>query len=233
VVLKEFVLPSHAGIEVSSRTLENIQREETLLKTLEHDQIVKILDFFVEDHRAYLVLEYIEGPSLKKLVESEGRLSEDKAINFGVQICEILNYLHAQQPPVVHRDLTPDNLIVTTDGALKLIDFNVAQQLESTSTRTIVGKHCYIPPEQFRGKASAQSDLYAAGATMFFLLTGTEPEPITVSHPITAQEDVSAKLDEIVAKATQPELAKRYQTSAELMRDLLELREARSDDEPT
>lgn len=224
VVLKEFVLPSHAGIEVSSRTLENIQREESLLKTLSHEQIVKILDFFVEDHRAYLVLEYIEGPSLKKLVESEGRLPEDKAINFGIQICEILNYLHAQQPPVVHRDLTPDNLIVTRDGVLKLIDFNVAQQLESTSTRTIVGKHCYIPPEQFRGKASSQSDLYAAGATMFFLLTGTEPEPITVSHPISVQEETSAQLDTVVANATEPDLAKRYQTSQDLKRDLETLR---------
>ncbi len=95
--------------------------------------------------------------------------------------CGLLDLLHANS--IVHRDFTPDNLILNSKGQLKLIDFNVAQQIQEGSTGTIVGKHAYVPPEQFRGKATSQSDLYAFGATMFYLLTGKDPEPISQSIP--------------------------------------------------
>jgi serine/threonine protein kinase len=131
-------------------------------------------------------------------------------------MCEILSYMHAQTPPVIHRDFTPENLMFSSDGMLRLIDFNVAQQLDSTTTRTIAGKHAFIPPEQFRGTATVQSDIYAAGATLFYLLTGQEPEPISVSHPKTVEESVSEEMDETVARATALDVALRYSDSSGL-----------------
>jgi hypothetical protein len=122
----------------------------------------------------------------------------------------ILEYLHGQEPPVVHRDFTPDNLILAKSGTLKLIDFNVAQQQESTTTGTVVGKQAYLPPEQFRGQPCPQSDLYGLGATLFYLLTGHDPVAITCSHPQELEPAVSSLLDSIVAQATALELAERF-----------------------
>jgi len=221
VVLKEFILPSHGGAQAQARSLDNIQREADLLKRIAHPQIVSLLDFFVEDHRAYLVLDHIKGESLRSLVESKGPLSEDRIVPLAVQLCNILEHLHQQTPPVIHRDFTPENIIVGVDGIARLIDFNVAQQRESTSTRTVVGKHAYIPPEQFRGKATTQSDIYALGGTLHFMSTGEDPEPITPSHPKQLKPEISQRLDAIVARATQISTADRYPTAQEIKEDLL------------
>jgi hypothetical protein len=220
VVLKEFVLPSSGGFEVSTKALDNIGREAKLLENLDNKQIVRFHDYFVEDHRAYLALEYIDGPSLKELVELKGALPESTVRNLAIQMCSILAYLHGQSPAVIHRDFSPENLILSKDGTLKLIDFNVALQLESAATRTIVGKHSYIPPEQFRGKPTTQSDIYAAGATMHFLLSGQDPEPITTSHPGSQAQGISDAMDAIVARATSYNASERYATVDELVEDL-------------
>jgi serine/threonine protein kinase len=132
--------------------------------------------------------------------------------------------LHGRDPPVIHRDFTPDNLIFANCEILKLIDFNVAQQLASAGSRTVVGKHAYIPPEQFRGKATIASDIYALGATMFFLLTGSDPEPITTSHPQELRPEITAELDAIVAKATSPNESERYTDAREIRTDLMRMK---------
>jgi serine/threonine protein kinase len=121
---------------------------------------------------------------------------------------------------VVHRDFTPDNLILNNDGVLKLVDFNVAQQKDVTATGTVVGKHAYLPPEQFRGHPGTRSDIYALGATLYYLLTGEEPEPISVSRPRAVVGQVSQELDDIVARATAPNETDRYGTVQELEADL-------------
>jgi hypothetical protein len=223
VVLKEFVLPYNAGLAVSKKALDNIQREAELLSHLTHPQIVKMVDVFVEDQRAYLVLEHIAGESLRHVVERQGHLDEAEVIRLGLQMCDILNHLHNQIPPVLHRDFTPDNLIMGLDGQLKLIDFNVAQQMYSNATRTVVGKHSYIPPEQFRGKATPQSDIYAMGASLYFLLTGQGPEPISVAHPRQALDSVSPEMDAVVAQATAPDCDVRFGNAEALKDALLEL----------
>ena len=227
VVLKEFVLPSYAGVKVRKRVLENIQSESKMLKDLEHPNIVKLLDFFVEDERAYLVLEQIKGRTLKQQVEQDGPFKEVDALSFALQMTAILSFLHNRKPQVVHRDFTPDNLMVGHGDILKLIDFNVAQHLEAMSTHTVVGKHSYIPPEQFRGETAAQSDIYAMGATLFFILTGIDPEPISVSHPKSVRGDVSDEIDAIVAKATATDSAYRYAHCEEIKRELEALRKQR------
>jgi serine/threonine-protein kinase len=129
----------------------------------------------------------------------------------------------------IHRDFTPDNLILNSKGKLKLIDFNVAQQIQEGSTGTIVGKHAYVPPEQFRGKAVLQSDLYAFGATLHYLLTGADPEPISVSSPASKNVLISAGFDEIVKRATALQTNKRYQSAEEIEKELLAVDSGKGD----
>ena len=220
VVLKEFLLPIYVDVNVRKEVLERFEGEARILKQLDNNQVVRLLDYFVEDHRAYLVLEHIDGLSLRETVAKEGPLSEERVRDLSAQMCKILSYLHSQDPPVVHRDFTPENLILRNDGLLKLIDFNVAKQVESTATGSVVGKPAYLPPEQFRGQPVCQSDIYGMGATLSFLLTGEEPEPISVSHPRKINTQVTSSLDAIVAKATAIEVKNRYQSADQLLGDL-------------
>ena len=219
-VLKEFVLPVRGGQEIKRRAVKNIQREANLLKSFDHPSIVKYRDLFIEGSRAYLVMERIFGETLRRKVENSGKLPVAQVMKLALQMCDLLEFLHSSEPPVIHRDFTPENLMMTEDGQLKLIDFNVAHRLESSSTRTVVGKHAYVPPEQFRGKPTAQSDVYALGATMFFLLTGEDPEPITRSD-LSGDATVPSVLSEIVMKATEPDAAERF-VSADAVRKALE-----------
>jgi serine/threonine-protein kinase len=221
VVLKEFILPVYVDVNVRRQALERMQNEAAMLRRLDNERVVRLIDFFIEDHRGYLVLECIDGFSLRKLVDEQGCMKESQVRELAAQMCEMLKYLHNLTPPVVHRDFTPDNLILGSDGVLKIVDFNVAQQTESTATGTVVGKQAYLPPEQFRGRPVAQSDIYAMGATLYFLLLGNDPEPITCSHPILKDENISQALDSLVAKATALDLAKRYQRIEDLEADLI------------
>jgi tRNA A-37 threonylcarbamoyl transferase component Bud32 len=220
VVLKESILPVYVEASVRRQALESFQREAAMLRTLSHPQIVKLIDFFIEDHRSYMVLEHINGLSLRRLVETGGRMQQAKVLMLAMQMCRMLEYLHGLSPPVVHRDFTPDNLILDSDTTLKLIDFTVAQQTESTATGTVVGKHAYLPPEQFRGKPTPQSDIYAMGATLFYLLTAKDPEPITASHPLLDDAEIDGALDELVARATSLDLSTRYPNIISLRADL-------------
>jgi serine/threonine protein kinase len=228
VVLKEFILPIYVDINVRKAALERFENEARILKGLDYPQIVKLVDFFVEDHRGYLALEYIEGRDLKTIVQSNGKFSENDMIGYAIQMCEILKYLHNQDPPVIHRDFTPDNLILQNNGRLKLIDFNVAQQTNSTVTGTIVGKQCYLPPEQFQGEPVIQSDIYTMGATLFFMATGKEPEPISQSHPQVFNPDISAAFDLFVSKSTSIDANLRQQCAHDCLEELQEIQKPQS-----
>ncbi len=215
VVLKEFVLPVHRGSALAERQYEMLNEESQMLGRIKHPNIVKLLDCFVEDHRGYIVLDYVDGDSLKTLVAQNGPLQEALVREVAIAVCDILTYLHNFRPSIVHRDLTPDNLLCNPDGQIILIDFTVAQQLQTTRTATVVGKQCYIPPEQFRGFPSVQSDIYALGCTMHFLLTGNEPEPMHESHPKQLVSEVTESMDAIVARATAFEQEDRYVSAAQ------------------
>ncbi|MDZ4836508.1 MAG: serine/threonine-protein kinase [Candidatus Melainabacteria bacterium] len=229
VVLKEFVLPTTGGREVTQAALQRIQHESSLIQSLEHEHIVKCLNLFCEGRRAYLVLNYIDGQSLQNVVSQGGVYSQARVIELAIMMCDLLDYLHTRTPPVVHRDFTPDNLMIQKDGSLVLIDFNVAKQMEAgDATHTVVGKHSYIPPEQFRGDSCAQSDIYAMGCTIFYLLTGEEPEPISVSRPMEKVPSVSTDLNVVVAKCTQQDLKRRYATASEIRLDLEQCKQQRA-----
>jgi len=220
VVLKEYVLPLGVSHGIKAESLEKFHMEAHILSQLDHPQIVRLLDFFFEDHRAYMVLDYVEGRNLRALLQSTGALPETQVVELATQMADILEYLHSRNPAIIHRDFTPDNLILTADGILKLIDFNVAQHQKISATATVVGKHSYIAPDQFRGHATPQSDIYSMGATISFLLTSTEPKPISVSHPRQKVCTISPELDEIVSRCTAIDPAGRF-ASATKFREAL------------
>lgn len=218
VALKEFMLPVFPDPKVRMKAAERFQIEAEMLARLQHPQIVRFHDLFIEDHRAYLVMERAQGENLKALVQKAGKLSEREVARLAWQMCGILKFLHSNDPPITHRDFTPDNLILNDEGMLKLIDFSVARQVESNVTGSVVGKPNYMAPEQFRGKPIPQSDLYSLGATMFFLLTQEEPEAIQSAN---LGNSFSRKMNEIVARATAIEPNERFE-SAEAMAAELE-----------
>jgi len=226
VILKEYQLVPGESLEVMIESARAFENESSLLGQLSHDRIVRLEDIFYEDNRVYLVLEYVEGTSLRQLVNRDGPLDENHVIALSVQMCDILIYLHGLNPPIVHRDFTPDNLLLEPDGRVKLIDFSVAQSGKDVKTGECAGKHAYTPPEQFRGQSCPQSDIYGLGATMYFLLVGADPEPISVSCPRADGANISPELDGVVKGATNLSLAERYESAVWLRTELEALIEA-------
>lgn len=220
-VLKELVTPQTANSQTLAKVQELFAREAAILNRLNHPQIVRLWDHFVENGRNYIVLDYIPGLNLKQHVKMNGPFSEADVRKIAGQSAEILHYLHGFTPPVIHRDFTPDNLVIRdSDKKIILIDFGAANEFIGSATGTLIGKQCYISAEQFRGEASAQSDLYSLGATLFYLLTGKEPEPISVSSPRKIMPAVSPEFDEIVTRLTQESPDDRFSSADELSRAL-------------
>jgi len=221
MILKELVIPKNIGEEATQRIKDHFTREAKILSELNHEQLAKVLDFFVEERRNYLLLEYIRGQNLRQLVSGKTGLQESIVVDWAMQMCSVLEYLHTHHPPVIHRDFTPENLIVSPVGKIVLIDFNAAFELVCTATSTVIGKYAYMAPEQFRGHSKSVSDLYSFGGVMFFLLTGQDPEPISVSSPRQIRNDVSSELNNLVMQLTQFDESLRP-ASALIVKDLLE-----------
>ena len=216
VVLKEFILPTNMTRSGQNGFASDFENELEIVKSIDHPNIVKLEGVFAENRRVYSVLEYIDRPSLLQLVCDKGALPEKQVIDLALQMCDLLAYLHSQAPPIIHCDFAPDNLILTPESKLKLIDFSIAQRLNKPTSISVAGKQAYIAPEQFAGNACLQSDIYSLGATLFYLLTGKAPEPISQSHPKTKKAELSPEIDAIVAKATAFKANERYQNTAEL-----------------
>lgn len=223
VVLKEAVVPANTDKETCDKALSMFDREATLLIALKHERIAKVYDHFVEGGRHYLLLEHIDGTDLRRLVRDAGPQPEAFVLRWGAEIADILDYLHSQSPPIVHRDVTPDNLVLANDGHITLIDFGAANEFVGTATGTLIGKQSYISPEQFRGKAQTSSDLYSLGCTLHFLLTGQDPEPLSESSPRSINPAVSTQLDRIVASCTTEENELRIVDAKVLAKSLRQL----------
>lgn len=220
IVLKEFILSNSDAAGALAESASDFENEAAILSRLRSPYVVSLRDMFIENRRAYLVLERVEGESLRSRIRRGGAMDEETVHNLALQMCEILEYLHSQEPPVVHRDFTPDNLILQPDGKLKLIDFSLALSSGGAANADVVGKHSYTAPEQFRDDARPQSDIYSLGATMYFLLTGDDPKPITSSSPKEKVHTISDRLDHAVRMATALDLDRRYGSVEWLRLDL-------------
>lgn len=202
VVVKELSIKQLESEAVRTSLLEHMQRETALLSKIQHPQICRLLDSFVENDRHYIVLEKIPGSTLRQVVIDNGPMSEAEVKVLALQMAEILSYLHAQQPPLVHRDFTPDNLIVRANKYITLVDFNAAMEFLAGATGTIIGRHHYMPPEQIQGKAVAASDYYSMAGTIYFLLTGKEPRPLTQLDVRAEGFSVSGSLNQLLFALT-------------------------------
>ncbi|MBX9949495.1 MAG: serine/threonine protein kinase [Candidatus Obscuribacterales bacterium] len=227
VVLKEFILPGFENPALLSEIVARIQHEALLLKSLNHRQIVRVIDAFIEDLRGYLVIEHATGTSLREFIGKNGPINEAKAIELASQMCTILEYLHGHAPQVVHRDFTPDNLIIDDNGILKLIDFNLAKVPNLNDTDVCVGKPSYMAPEQVRGRPEPASDFYSMGALLHFLLTGQDPEPLTVCSPREAMPSISMSLNHLIERLTFQDTSMRI-NSASQVRNALALQKVPS-----
>lgn len=208
------------------------EREALLLAQLEHPWLPRVTDYFTQDGRQYLVMELVEGQTLESLVEANGPVDPGRALHWGLQIGELLTYLHERPEPIILRDLKPGNVMVTPSGAVKVIDFGIARiyQPGKAGDTIAMGTPGYAPPEQYgRAQSDARVDVYALGATLHYALTGHDPgdtpfqfDPITLKNPA-----VSPALDEAIRVAVRPDAAHRYPT-AQAMSDALRVAAAGS-----
>ncbi len=209
--------------EDKQRALSFFDREARMLARLKHGNIVQVSDYFSEQGKYFLVMEYVDGENLHSIMQKrEGEaFDENQVVSWAIEICDVLTYLHAQNPPVIYRDLKPSNIMINAEGQLKLVDFGIARKIEADDENTRVVSAGYSPPEQYWGAANIQSDIYSLGSTMFFLLTGTDPEPLKVNSPREVNEAVSEYMDGVVQKCMAQELDQRYATSTELREALI------------
>jgi outer membrane protein assembly factor BamB len=215
-------------------TRQWFEREANILATLNHPSIVGIYDYFSEENRLYLVMEYIDGQNLDQIIEeSPEPLPQDQVIDWALQICDMLSYLHNHEPePIVFRDLNPRNVMRNQHGRIVVIDFGIAKKIQRGQRGTVIGTAGYPPPEQYRGINEPTGDIYALGATMHHLLTKRDPRlepPFTFhEHPIRSlNPSVSPELDAAVMKALEYDADKRFAT-AEEFRQALEAASRRS-----
>lgn len=205
--------------------------ETDLLKKLNHPNLPSIVDVIDRDDTFLIVMDYIEGNSLSKIVKHQGALPQEDVVEWAKQLCDVLGYLHSREPAIIYRDMKPANVMLKPDGNVTLIDFGTAREFKETSVAdtTCLGTRGYAAPEQFggQGQTDARTDIYCLGATLYHLLTGHNPaEPPYEMYPIRKWNPLlSSGLEQIIAKCTQQNPEDRYQSCAELMYDLQHYKE--------
>lgn len=201
--------------------------EAQILSGLNHPSLPRVVDFFQENGRHYLVMDYVEGTTLEQVLE-KGPLSAGEVIRLGVQMCEALEYLHGQAQPVIFRDLKPANIILTRSGKPMLVDFGIARvfrQGAGNDTRAL-GTPGYAAPEQYgRGQSDHRTDLYALGATLHHCLSGSDPGESPFQFA--SLENVSEELNRLILRAVSLKPEDRFQNAVDF-RQALEGTERRS-----
>src|SRR5579885_1262750 len=176
VAAKEMIIGD--GI-AEKKAIEDFAREARVLAALSHPGIPNVIDYFAENSRHYLVMEFVAGGDLQGMLDKlgpGGRLPEPRVVRWARQVLDVLSFLHGQAPPIIYRDLKPGNIMIDKDGRAMLIDFGIARFLPPGGRGTQIGSVGYAPPEQYLGKLEPRSDLYSLGATMHHLLTGRDPQ---------------------------------------------------------
>ncbi|HEY73023.1 MAG: hypothetical protein B6I35_00675 [Anaerolineaceae bacterium 4572_32.2] len=216
--------------------IEQFQREVQMLVSLNHPNLPEVVNAFESGGRHYLVMEYVEGQTLQELLEAtpDRRLPEEQALGWCAQICDVLNYLHSHDPPVIFRDLKPANVMITPQGQVKLIDFGVARLFDpAKGTDTLkMGTIGYAPPEQYsgQGQTTPRSDVYALGATLYDLLTGDSPEghPFVFTPIRQLNRQISARTARAVSKAVELDPGDRFPSVDAMKAALLEQKRRRT-----
>ena len=208
--------------------VQNFEREANLLATLNHPSIPRIYDYFSEENRSYLVIEYIHGKDLEAIIsESDGFLSEEQVMTWGIELCDVLSFLHNHKPdPIIFRDMKPSNVMIDHNGDVKLVDFGIAKTFQFGQKGTMIGTEGYSPPEQYRGEATPLADLYALGATLHHALSRRDPR---MEPPFSFEErplrkinpGVSPEVEEVINMALQYNPEDRFPTATDMKEALL------------
>ncbi len=217
-VLKEM----NADMARIPKAQELFEREAAVLKTLNHPGVPRFYDFFVEAGKKYLVMELLHGQDLEKRVRQKGPVAPPQAITWMMQTCEILDYLHNLRPPIIHRDIKPGNLLVQNlNNRIIVLDFG-AVKAAGMPSRTRIGAEGYSAPEQTQGRPVVQSDLYAIGTSLIFLLTAESPmkfyEKTAQSYRFALDNipTITPKLRELIDQTTQLRPGDRYVSARSL-----------------
>jgi len=226
VAVKEMI--NHARDPLVRETIvQNFEREANILATLSHPAIPRIYDYFTQNERSYLILEFIHGKDLEtNLNDNPGVFTEEQVIAWAIELCDVLQYLHTHQPePIIFRDMKPSNVMINQHNHVVLIDFGIAKHFQQGEKGTMIGTEGYSPPEQYRGEATTLADIYAMGATLHHLLTRRDPRleppfsfgerPIRQINP-----QISPELDDFIITSLQYDPEDRFK-SAEAMKEAL------------
>lgn len=248
VVFKAFDILENRYVAVKILKDEYLQNEDfkrrfrnesKAIALLSHPNIVKIFDVNFSDNIQYIVMEYIDGITLKEYIEQQGVVKWKEAIHFTVQILRALQ--HAHDNGIVHRDVKPQNIMLLEDGTIKVMDFGIARfarENGKTMSDKAIGSVHYISPEQAKGDATDEkTDIYAVGVILYEMLTGKVPfdgdTPVSIAikqmqiepvRPTDRNPDIPAGLEEIVLRAMQKDPQLRYSTAAEMLRDIDEFK---------
>ncbi len=231
--VKEMV-ETHLDEAQHEKAIGDFKRESLLLTSLEHPSIPTIYDYFYDStlNRFYLVMKYISGGDLASRLRSSpgGKLDEKTITDWGMQVADVLEYLHSRPKPIIYRDLKPANLMIDgNSGRVMLIDFGIARWVAKQEKGvTAVGTMGYAPPELFSGRVEPRSDVYSLGATLFHLLTGSDPQdnPLLIfdfsknPRPRQIVPSVSSEIEQILMRAVEYKPEDRFRSAGEL-RDVL------------
>lgn len=209
------------------KVIELFEREARILAQLKYSSIPVYLNYFQIDYpqekRWYLIQKLVLGQSLTTLVENNWRVTEDEVIDIASQVLEILIYLHSFNPPVIHRDIKPQNIIRQSDGKIYLVDFGaVTDTYRQTliGSSTVVGTYGYMAPEQFRGKSFPTTDLYGLGATLLYLLTYASPTDLPqekLKIDFRSSVNVSQELADWLEIMLEPIIEDRFESAAQAL----------------
>lgn len=207
---------------------QSFVKEAKMVASLHHPNIVEVIDIFDENNTSYMVMNYIEGESLLSIVNSRGRLPYPEAVNYIAQVASAVGYIHDRH--ILHRDIKPDNIMITADYKAILIDFGSARDFEQDKTQvhTSILTPGYAPTEQYTSKSrkGSYTDIYAIGATMYFLLTGQPPLEAasrlteSMAAPKELVPDIPDEANRTILKAMQIKAENRHQTIQDFMDDL-------------
>lgn len=210
------------------KTEEEVRREAAFLRDLRHPMLPVVYELFYEDDW-YLAMEYIEGVSLQHYIESRGRVEEAQGCLWADALLDVLCYLHARKPPVIYRDLKPDNIMVCRDGTLRLVDFGGAALKSYGEGRTerMAATSGYAAPEQWQkvgrpARADERSDLYAFGKILYYMVTGADPgkPPYTALAIAYYNPLLSDGLEQVVRRCIEEEPEARFQVAEEVREEL-------------
>ncbi|MCU1265413.1 MAG: Serine/threonine protein kinase [Acidobacteria bacterium] len=233
--VKEMV-ETHLDESQHEKAIGDFKRESLLLTSLEHPSIPTIYDYFYDTdaNRFYLVMKYISGGDLASRLRSStgGKLDEKTVSDWGMQVADVLDYLHTRPKPIIYRDLKPANLMIDgNSGRVMLIDFGIARWVAKQEKGvTAVGTMGYAPPELFSGRVEPRSDVYSLGATMFHLLTGSDPQdnPLLIfdfsknPRPRQIAPSISSEIERILMRAVEYKPEDRFRSAGEMRDELAE-----------